>query len=161
MLRELAVPGISAVEAVGTATRDDYQRVVAPMVVQSRRTGRRMRLLYQFGPGFKRLTAGALWADTRLGLAYLRLLDGCAVVSDIEWIRRPTRRIGVFMPCPVRVFGNDERDDAVAWLGSLPQRADVSARDLAIAYIGGVVAALEGLGELSFSKIATNRRGLH
>jgi hypothetical protein len=56
-----------------------------------------MRLLYQFGPGFERIAPVALWADIRLGLGYLRLLDGCAVVSDVEWIRKPTRSIGSWM----------------------------------------------------------------
>ena len=89
MLKELTgMPdGIQALEAAGTVTTDDYERVFAPLVDRARRTGSRIRLLYQFGPGFERIAAGALWADARLGLGYLRLLDGCAVVSDIGWIR--------------------------------------------------------------------------
>ena len=161
MLKQLTgVPaGIQALEAIGTVTTDDYERVFAPLVDQARRTGSRMRLLYQFGPGFQRITSGALWTDTRLGLSYLRLLDGCAVVSDIGWIRIPTPRIGAWMPCPVRVYDNDERDDAVAWLTSLPEGASVSARDMAKAYIGGVGAALGSLGELVISKGDKNRHG--
>ena len=116
-----------------------------------------MRLLYQFGPGFERITPGALWADTQLGLGYLRLLDGCAVVSDIGWIRTPTRAIGSWMPCPVRVYDNDERTTAVAWLTSLPEGDDVSAHDMAKAYIGGVGAALGSFGELVISMGAKNR----
>jgi hypothetical protein len=112
-----------------------------------------MRLLYQFGPNFQRLTAGALWADSRLGVGYVRLLDGCAVVSDIGWIRASTRAIGAWMPVPVRVYANDERDDAVAWLTSLPECADVSAHDIAKAYIGGIGAALVSIGGLVISKI--------
>jgi len=111
-----------------------------------------MQLLYQFGPGFQRITAGALWADTRLGLGYLRLLDGCAVVSGIGPIRAPTRAIGTWMPFPVQVYDNDDRNDAVAWLTSLREAADVSAHDMAKAYIGGVGAALVSLGELVISK---------
>jgi SpoIIAA-like len=161
VLKELAdVPaGIQALEAVGTVTTDDYERVFSPLVDRARRTGSRMRLLYQFGPGFERITPGALWADTRLGLGYLRLLDGCAVVSDIGWIRTPARGIGAWMPCPVRVYDNDERDEALVWLTSLPEGADVSARDMAEAYIGGVGAALGSLGQLVISKGAKNRRG--
>jgi len=45
---------------------------------------------------------------------YLRQLEGCAVMSGIGWIHEPIRQIGAWMPCPVRVFGTDERDDAVA-----------------------------------------------
>lgn len=128
MLKELAsVPaGIQALEAVGTVTTQDYDRVFAPLVDRVRRTKGRMRLLYQFGPGFERITPGALWADTRLGVGYLAALDGCAVVSDIEWIRAPARGIGAWMPCPLRVYGNAERDDAVAWLAALPRGAEVS-----------------------------------
>lgn len=162
MLNQLTgVPaGIQALEAVGTVTTDDHERVFAPLVDQARRRGSRMRLLYQFGPGFERITPGALWADTRLGLGYLRLLDGCAVVSDIGWIQAPTRAIGAWMPCPVRVYDNDERDDAVAWLASLPKGADVSARDMVKAYIGGVGGALASLGELVISNGVKHRRGV-
>lgn len=160
MLTELSdVPvGIQAMEAAGTVTVDDYRRVFAPLVDQARRTRSRMRLLYQFGPGFERITPGALWADTRLGVDYSRLLDGCAVVSDIEWIRLPSRRIGAWMPCPVQVFGSDEREDAIAWLTSLPEGAGVSGWEMAKAYVGGVGAALGSIGELAVSKWVTKNR---
>jgi stage II sporulation SpoAA-like protein len=145
--------GIQALEAVGTVTADDYERVFAPLVATARQAGSRMRLLYQFGSGFEGITLGALWADTRLGVDYARVLDGCAVVSDIGWIRAPARGIGAWMPCPVRVYDNDERDGAVSWLTSLPEGADVSARDMAKAYIGGVGGALGSLGLLVISNI--------
>ncbi|OHU99497.1 STAS/SEC14 domain-containing protein [Mycobacterium talmoniae] len=158
MLKELAgaPAGIQALEAGGTLTASDYRRVFAPLVDRTRQAGGRLRLLYQFGPGFQRITPGALWADGRLGSSYARLLDGCAVVSDIDWIRIPARRIGAWMPCPVRVFGNDERDDAIAWLTALPVGADVSAGDLVKAYLGGVGGVLASLGELAIWR-AKNR----
>lgn len=137
-------------------TASDYAR----MVEKAGRAGDRMRLLYAFGPGFQRITAGALWADARLGSAYLRLLDGCAVVSDIGWIRAPSRAIGTWMPCPLRVYDNDKRDDAVAWLASLSERADVPARDMAKAYIGGVGAGLASLGGFVVSKDVKRRNGI-
>jgi hypothetical protein len=94
VIKELTdVPvGIQGLEAVGTVTADDYERVFAPLVDHARRTGSRMRLLYHFGPGFERITPGTLWADTRLGAGYVRLLDGRAVVSDVGWVRTPTPR---------------------------------------------------------------------
>jgi hypothetical protein len=52
-----------------------------------------------------RLTPGALWADTKLGASYLPLLDGCALTSDINWIREPAQAIAAWMPCPMRVLG--------------------------------------------------------
>lgn len=149
--------GVRALEAVGTVTAADYRRILAPMVDHAGRAGYRMRLLYVFGPGFGRVTAGALWADTRLGMSYVRLLDGCAVVSDIGWIRAPSRAIGAWMPFPIQVYDNDRRDDAVAWLTSLPARADVSVLEIVKAYIGGVGAAVVSLGGLVISKKARSR----
>jgi hypothetical protein len=151
MLRELAgLPaGVQGLEAVGTVTAADYDRVFAPMVDRAQRTGSRMRLLYQFGPGFRRITPGGLWADARLGVSYVRLLDGCAVVSDLGWIRAPSHSIGAWMPCPVRVYEDNERDHAVVWLASLRSGTDVSFRDMVKAYVGGVGVTLG-----SFVKLA-------
>lgn len=159
VLQELSgVPeGILALEALGTVTAGDYERVFAPLIDRARRTGSRLRLLYEFGAGFERITPGALWADSRLGFSYVRLLDGCAVVSDIEWIREPARGIQPWLPCPMRVYHNNERGDAIAWLRSLPGVAEVSAADMAKAYLGGVGGALTGLGKLVISMGAKNR----
>ncbi|OCB26305.1 hypothetical protein A5674_01725 [Mycobacterium malmoense] len=159
MLKELSnMPaGVQALEASGTVTTDDYERVFAPLIDRVRATRDRMRLLYQFGPDFERITPGALWADARLGSDYVRLLDGCAVVSDVGWIRAPARGIGGFLPCPVRVYDDDERDDAVAWLASLPRRADVSVREMAKAYIGGTLAAVASLARLVISRDGRDR----
>lgn len=160
MLRELTgmPPGIQALEAAGTVTATDYEQVFAPIVDRARRTGTRMRLLYQFGPGFQHITAGALWADARLGLGYVRLLDGCAVVSDVGWIREPGRAIGTWMPVPVRVYDNDERDDAAAWLAQLPEAGEVSTLDMAKAFFGGTGAAMLSLGGFVLAEGVRNRR---
>lgn len=149
--------GVQALEASGTVTTDDYERVFAPLIDRVRATRDRMRLLYQFGPDFERITPGALWADARLGSDYVRLLDGCAVVSDVGWIRAPARGIGGFLPCPVRVYDDDKRDNAVAWLASLPRRADVSVREMAKAYIGGTLAAVASLARLVISRDGRDR----
>jgi hypothetical protein len=56
------------------------------------------------------------------------MIDGYAVVSDIRWIREWIHLVGFLLPFPMRVFGNDERDDALAWLGSLPEGPGVTHR---------------------------------
>ncbi len=120
--------GIEGVKAVGRVSREDYERVFDPLMDAARREGRRIRLLYQFGPGFEGFTPGAAWEDAKLGLASLRLFDGCAIVSDVGWIRESTRLVGFVMPCPVKVFGNEQLGDAVEWLRALPEGAAVSHR---------------------------------
>jgi hypothetical protein len=124
-------PGIDGVKAVGRLSKDDYERVFDPLLDAARRDGRRLRLLYQFGPEFEGLSPGAAWEDAKLGLASLRLFDGLAVVTDVSWIRESTRLIGFLMPCPVRVFGNGQLAEATDWLGSLPEGPAVTHRLLA------------------------------
>ena len=120
--------GIDGVKATGTITAEDYEQVFVPLLDEARREGRRVRFLYQFGPEFTGFTPGAAWEDAKLGLRSIRLFDGCAVVTDIAWIREATRLAGFLMPCPVRVFGNNDFDKAVSWLRSLPESATVFQR---------------------------------
>nr|WP_232006981.1 STAS/SEC14 domain-containing protein [Mycobacterium sp. 1245805.9] len=77
-------------------------------------------------------------------------------MSDLGWIRMPARSIGAWMPCPVRVYQDNERDDAVAWLNSLPGGADASTLDMAKAYIGGVSAAIVSLVKLAGTKLSAS-----
>ena len=98
--------GIDGVQAIGKISKEDYEKVFVPLLDQARREGRRIRFLYQLGPEFEGFTPGAAWEDAKIGLQSMRLFDGCAVVTDLGWIRELTRMAGFLMPCPVRVFGN-------------------------------------------------------
>lgn len=120
--------GVDGLKAVGKVSKEDYERVLEPLLADARREGRRIRLLYQLGPEFEGLTPGAAWEDFRLGIGSLRLLDGLAVVTDTGWIREATRLIGFVMPCPVRVFPNAQLAESVEWLRTLPEGPAVSHR---------------------------------
>lgn len=111
-----------------------------------------MRLLYEFGPDFDRFTPGALWADSRLGARYLPLLDGCAIVTDVDWIRGPGRSIGNWLPCPVRVYDNVHREDAARWLASLATADQPSIAQTVKAYVGGTVGAAVSIAKLLLVK---------
>jgi hypothetical protein len=145
--------GVHGLEARGTVTSDDYDRVFAPLVDGLRQGGQRLRLVYQLGPEFDRITPGALWADSRLGARYLPLLDGCALVTDIDWIRDPGRSIATWMPCPMRVYGNEHRDDAARWLASLPAGDEPSIAQMAKAYLGGTGGAVVSVAELLVNRL--------
>jgi hypothetical protein len=120
--------GIEGLKVIGRLSREDYQQVLEPMLDAARREGRRIRLLYEIGPEYEGFTPGAAWEDMRMGLASLRLFEGCAVVSDTGWVREATRFSAFMMPCPVRAFGLAERGEAIAWLSSLPEAAGISHR---------------------------------
>ena len=120
--------GIDGVKAIGKISKEDYEQVFVPLLDDTRREGRHIRFLYQLGPEFEGFTPGAAWEDAKIGLHSMRLFDGCVVVTDLTWVREFTQLAGFLMPCPVRVFGNQERDKAIDWLASLPEGAAVSHR---------------------------------
>ena len=120
--------GIDGVRAVGKISKEDYEQVFVPLLDDARREGRHVRFLYQLGPEFEGFTPGAAWEDAKIGLHFLRLFDGCALVTDLAWIRELTGLAGFFMPCPVSVFSNREFAEAVDWLRSLPEGAAISHR---------------------------------
>ena len=125
--------GVDAFRVVGRLTKDDYEQTVEPLLDEARREGRRLRLLLQFGPEYEGFTAGAVWGKTEAWLqfpALLRMIDGYAIVSDLRWMREWIHLVGFLVSFPLRVFDNDERDEALAWLSSLPEGPGVSHRVL-------------------------------
>lgn len=128
MLEKLVdVPrGIDAVKASGTVSKEDYEQVFEPLIEAARRDARRIRLLYQVGPNFRGIAPSAVWEDTKIGFGALRLFEGCAVVTDIGWLREMSRLSSFLVPFPVRVFATDERDEALEWLSALPEGPGVS-----------------------------------
>ena len=119
---------IDGVKATGRISREDYDRVMEPIIDAARREGRRLRFLYEIGPGFEGFTGGAAWEDAKLGLANLRSFEGVAIVTDVEWIARSTRLAAFLMPAPVRTFTLDGRAEAIEWLRTLSERATIAQR---------------------------------
>ncbi len=123
-------PGIDGVKAVGTVSKNDYINVLEPLLEEARQEGRHVRFLFELGPDFESLEPSAALEDAKVGLRYLRLFDACAIVTDVRWIRESIRLAAFLMPCPVRVFGNKERAQAVQWLSSHPEKAALAHRML-------------------------------
>lgn len=112
--------GADALKAVGKISKEDYENVVEPLFAVARRQGRRVRLLLQVGPEYEGFSLGVA-REKMIGFRFMRLVEGYALVTDIGWIREWTRLVGFLLPWPLRVFGNDERDEAMGWLRSLPE----------------------------------------
>jgi hypothetical protein len=122
--------GITAIRAVGTITAEDYADVIGPMLEGARRDERPLRILLQLGPQYEGFTAGAVWEKAGTWMRHPGLwhdIDGYALVSDIHWVGELVALAGMLVPFPMRVFGNDAVDEAVAWLGSLPTRHPAAA----------------------------------
>ena len=114
------IPGLPdnvvAVAAHGTVAGDDYETVLIPALDRGLKTHEKVRLLYHLGSDFTGFTAAALWDDTKVGIRHLTAFEKIAVVTDVSWIVDAVKVFGFFIPCPVKVFGNDRLDDAKAWI---------------------------------------------
>lgn len=128
--RDLTVPPvIDAVRAVGVVTRQDYDDVVVPILDAAEKENRKLRVLCVVDEAYRGLAPDAVWTDVTLGMRMMRILAGCAVVTDLPWVRETTRLTTFFLPRHVRVFDLEDRDAAVAWLAELPGAlADVRLR---------------------------------
>jgi hypothetical protein len=92
------------------------------------KNGRRIKFLYYFTTDFSGFSVGAVWDDLQVGMRYLRLLEACAVVTDIEWISKSTQITGFLMPCPVKALTTTELQSAIGWLSSSERSHAVDAR---------------------------------
>jgi hypothetical protein len=95
----------------------DYDAVLVPAIDAALDQHARIKALLVFDETFEGYTLEAAWDDTRLGLRHWDGFERIAVVSDVPWLRHALRAISVVLPCPVRLFGGDESDQARRWLG--------------------------------------------
>jgi len=123
--------GVLGLRATGAVSKDDYDRVVEPLLEEARRDGRRIRFLYHLTPHFTGFTAGGAWEDARIGMRYLRLFERCAIVTDRNWIRGASRALGSLLPCQLRTFEEVGYGEAVAWLAEPATGKNVSHRLIA------------------------------
>ena len=106
--------GVVGVTASGEVTGDDYRTVLLPRIDEARQGGKKVRLLYVIGE-FK-LKGSAVWADAKLGMEHFTSFERVAVVTDEDWIEKSIHAFGWIIPGEVKVFDDDDRDDAIAWL---------------------------------------------
>jgi hypothetical protein len=107
---------VVGVRAKGRVSREDYERVLEPMVHRAAGDGRPLKFLYHLGSDFDGFTPGAALEDARIGLRHMRRFRRCAIVSDHLWVRASSRLAGALLPCPVKVFHDDTVHQAVRWL---------------------------------------------
>jgi hypothetical protein len=115
--------GIVGLRASGTVSRGDYETTVAPLVERAARSRDRLRVLCVLDEGFAGVAPGAIGEDVRLGLRAVRLVAGCAVVTDDERVRTacPPRAppvAGTLLYPRVRHFRFGEEAAAMVWAGA-------------------------------------------
>lgn len=111
------LPGnVLGLTAKGRVTANDYESVVVPTVEELFKRYPKNRFLYHLGDQCSGFESEAVWDDIKLGLKHFSGWERLAIVSDVEWIRSAIRIFGLVMPGDVRVFHNNELDEAKHWI---------------------------------------------
>ncbi len=106
--------GVVGLRASGDVTADDYRDVMVPILEEALARGA-VRLLYVLDEHTK-FSPGALFADVKFGVGHLKGWERLAVVSDADWLENMVKGFGWMMPGEVKVFDDDDIDEAKAWL---------------------------------------------
>ena len=107
--------GTIGFEATGKVSQEDYEAVLVPAVQAAMEAGR-VRILYVLGDDFESYAPGAMWADTKLWAGNLQGWEKIAIATDIDWIENAIKAFRWMMPGKVRLFDDDEVDEAQLWL---------------------------------------------
>ena len=107
--------GVVGFEAVGEVDSADYKMTAAPAVKHALERHPKIRLIHVLDDRFAGYTAGGAWQDALLGLAHPRSFERIAVVSDSESVRRLVKLGGWSIPGELKLFPNEEREQAEAW----------------------------------------------
>ncbi len=112
--------GTIGLRATGSVSREDYRSVIEPAIAEAVAAGRDLRMLYQIGPGFEKLEAGALWEDTKTGvrdgIGHMHSWKRTALVTDVDWLLHAMRLTGWMAPGEVGVYHLDQVEEAKEWV---------------------------------------------
>jgi hypothetical protein len=107
---------VVAVSAKGKVTGEDYDAVLIPAIEDRLVRNNRIRVLYQLGQDFSGFTVEAMWDDAKVGIRHLTAFEKIAVVSNVTWIITAVKIFAFVIPCPVKIFPNEQLSEAKAWV---------------------------------------------
>ena len=111
--------GTLGFRVTGDVRREDYDAVLVPELRAAMEAGDGLRTLYLI-EGLDDMEAGALWADTKLGVdmgvRHRGDWERSAIVTDISWMVHAMKVFGWMVPGETRVYPVAEIDAAKAWV---------------------------------------------
>jgi hypothetical protein len=108
---------VVAFTAKGKVTAEDYEKIIIPAIEEKLKKHQKINLLYHLGEGCTGFEVEAMWDDTKIGVKHCKSWDKIAVVTNINWIRWASRFFSFTMPGHMKVFTNDQLDQARQWVG--------------------------------------------
>jgi hypothetical protein len=100
----------------GHVTKADYDDVLVPAVAKALDEHEKVNLYYETAADFSGIDPGAVWADTRVGLAHFARWRRIAVVTDVDWIKHTMQFFSFMMPAEMKIFSRAQAAEARAWI---------------------------------------------
>jgi hypothetical protein len=114
------LPGhVTAFRATGTVTKDDYQKVINPIVKNAVVAFGRVSYMLVLNTELKNYTLGAWIEDGLLGLRHYSKWEKLAIVTEKDSIKKFTDNFGFLIPCPTKGFKMEELGAAKKWVSDL------------------------------------------
>lgn len=107
---------VLAVVCRGRVTKDDYEKVLVPAVVEALKRHDKLRLYYETAGDFGGIDPGAMWEDFMVGMEHFTRWERIALVSDVDWIKHTMRFFSFLMPAQMKLFSTAEAAEARAWI---------------------------------------------
>jgi hypothetical protein len=107
---------VVAIKCHGEVTRKDYDTVLVPAIEKALSSHDKIRLLYEAGPEFEGVDAGAVWEDFMVGMENFPRWERVAVITDVEWISLATRLFSFAIPGTLRVYAMEDAAKARLWI---------------------------------------------
>lgn len=116
---------VLGLKAIGQVSAEDYKTVLVPAIEEKLMRHKKARLLYVLGDEFEGYTSGAAWEDAKIGMKHLTSFERVAVVTDTDWIEKVIKAFGFALPGEVRVFDDDDLEEARTWVCEAPSRGQL------------------------------------
>ena len=100
----------------GHVTKADYESVLVPAITKALTSNKKINLYYEIAADFTGIDPGAVWADTKVGLAHLTRWRRIAVVTDVEWIKHTMQFFSFLMPAEMKMFPLAQAAQARGWI---------------------------------------------
>ena len=107
---------VVALSCKGQVTKEDYDGILVPAILEALTRHDKIRLLYQTSADFTGYDPGAIWEDLKIGVEHPTRWERVAVVTDVDWIVRMVRIFSFLIPCPVKVFPPSATAQAHTWI---------------------------------------------
>ena len=107
---------VVAVRFSGVVKEEEYDKVLLPAIENEVKKYGKVRLLYDVGSDFEKVTRGAMIEDMKVAVENFDSVEKIAVVSDVDWMVDAVEMFKHIMPGKVKAYGNKELSEAEAWI---------------------------------------------